>query len=169
MDSMIEKRARRFAFYVHDPLKRLKAWKKLSDYEMERLEHALEEAFKAKMEDELHDAVHLIRVKKEVKKALSKKDLALLVTEIRRVVGRMMRFRLDWTGKLVRAHAKANGYGADDVEDGDGLAPFYSEAFLYPVLGKEDARSVLYPIERLAEMLGCKKGSYFMPDNPEES
>ena len=153
---VIEKRARQFSFYVHNTLTRLREEKKLSDCEMERLGRALEEAFGAKMEDEIHDAIHLVRVKREVKKALSKKDLATLMAEIRRIAGRMMKLRLDWPGKLVRAHAEANGYGAGCVDDGDGEAPFYSEAFLYPVLGKEDARSVLYPMEHLAQILGLE-------------
>ncbi len=37
---------------------------------------------------------------------------------------------------------------------GDETAPFISEGFLYPLLGKEDARSVLYYIRKLDSVIG---------------
>lgn len=40
--------------------------------------------------------------------------------------------------------------------DGDETAPFFTEAFLYNLLGKEDARSVLSIIRRLSALAGVE-------------
>ena len=39
----------------------------------------------------------------------------------------------------------------------DGTAPFFSEAYLYELLGKEEARVVLYYIRELCEECGIKE------------
>lgn len=39
-------------------------------------------------------------------------------------------------------------------EEGDEQAPFFTEAFLYNLLGKDDARSVLGIMRRLCELAG---------------
>ena len=44
--------------------------------------------------------------------------------------------------------------GEEMYEAGDNKAPFFSESFLYNLLGKEDARSLLDRIYRLGESLG---------------
>ncbi len=58
----------------------------------------------------------------------------------------------DWKRELKRL-GKA-WYGQDVYEEGDETMPFFSEAFLYLLLGKEDARSLLGRLDRLGEALG---------------
>ncbi len=45
-----------------------------------------------------------------------------------------------------------------DYEEGDGEAPFFSEAYLYNLVGKEDARTILGRLNRLGEALGMTYG-----------
>ena len=47
----------------------------------------------------------------------------------------------------------------DYYEDGDETAPLMSEGFLYPLLGKEDARSVLARWREVLESCGLTKGA----------
>lgn len=42
----------------------------------------------------------------------------------------------------------------DGYEDGDEKEPFFSEAFLYPLFGKEDARSILAILSMFIRSLG---------------
>lgn len=46
------------------------------------------------------------------------------------------------------------GFNAENdyYQNGDEDAPFWSESFLYPLLGKEDARSVLARLRRLNDI-----------------
>jgi hypothetical protein len=66
---------------------------------------------------------------------------------------------LRWTPELtgtreLRAWSKAvNGY---PVDDGDGDAPFVSESFLYPLLGKDDARSFRGYLRAAFEAVGVR-------------
>lgn len=47
---------------------------------------------------------------------------------------------------------------SDMYEPGDEEAPFFSEAYLYNLLGKEDARTVLAYLHRVEEWLGMYDG-----------
>ena len=51
---------------------------------------------------------------------------------------RLKAFRVSDPASFAKQWAKQDGY-----EKGDELAPFFSEAFLYNLLGKEDARTLL--------------------------
>lgn len=53
------------------------------------------------------------------------------------------------TAELTDAFKKTPFY-----EEGDEKAPFFSEAFLYNLVGKEDARTILGLIEHLARAAG---------------
>lgn len=59
------------------------------------------------------------------------------------------------TPRAVIAEGKKNGMW-DDEEDGEGPVPFFSETFLYALLGKEDARTVLGLLQRLIEAAGIE-------------
>lgn len=152
--SVIPKKELSFSTYIRDSMDWLRKEKGLTEYEEKKLEHQLEQAFNWRLRNFLEDAVTMIRVKEEVRKPPTKKDLVSLVTRVRDLVERMMKFKVEWPDSLLKAHAKASGYPRSVVDKGDGVAPFYSEVFLYPLLGKEDARSVLYPMEELARVLG---------------
>lgn len=152
--SVIEKKAKRFSWYVHDRLKTLAEKYKISDMDMNTLKHNMDEVAEDWFtEAVLEDAIKLGRIKEEVKKPLSKADLAALVAQVRIMVKKMLEFNPGWGHEMMKKYAKLNGYPCEE-EDGD--APFYTETFLYLVLGKEDARSVLYPMQRLAEILGVR-------------
>lgn len=45
-------------------------------------------------------------------------------------------------------------HGSEFYEEGDERAPFFTEAFLYNLVGKEDARSILALIRQLGRALG---------------
>lgn len=44
-------------------------------------------------------------------------------------------------------------YNSDMYEEGDELAPFFSEAFLYNLVGKDAARSILARVQPIRDML----------------
>lgn len=46
-------------------------------------------------------------------------------------------------------------------EDGDESTPFFSESYLYNLLGKEDARTVLAYLHRVESPLGLRDGKPF--------
>lgn len=46
-------------------------------------------------------------------------------------------------------------------EEGDKEAPFYSERYLYPLMGKDDARSVLATLQTTIKMLEALLGKSF--------
>lgn len=50
-------------------------------------------------------------------------------------------------------------------EEGDEDAPFFSEAYLYNLLGKEDARSVLAWLHQIEECVGYRDGRIFLFDD----
>lgn len=155
--SEIPKKTLSFSVYVRDTMDWLKKEKKLTEYEAAKIEHQLEAAFAWRLNDLLADAVRIGKVKKEVRKPLAKKDLEALLIYVRRLVKRTMKFKPEWPDNLLKAHAKANGYPRSAVDKGDGDAPFYSEVFLYPLLTKDVARSVLYPMEELAQVLDLEE------------
>ncbi len=56
--------------------------------------------------------------------------------------------------EFLRHEREWYGEGVHAYEEGDEKAPFFSETFLYLLLGKEDARSLLGRLNRLGEALG---------------
>jgi hypothetical protein len=48
----------------------------------------------------------------------------------------------------------------DMYEEGDERAPFFSEAYLYNLLGKDDARSVLSAVRQLLKAAGRSEDSF---------
>lgn len=54
------------------------------------------------------------------------------------------------------ADAAPDAWNMGMYGEGDEAAPFFSEAFLYNLLGKEDARSVLSIIRRLCALAGVE-------------
>ena len=71
--------------------------------------------------------------------------------EMRDAVKRMMRMRMESNavGPFLKTQA---GY-----TPGDESAPFFSEKFLYPLLGKSDARTVLAILKRVIKATGLFK------------
>ena len=72
--------------------------------------------------------------------------------EVELVAKKLINFKLD----NIPEHFRENyGYAI-----GDENAPFFSETFLYVLLGKEDARTVLAYLGQLLRALGYKQGVY---------
>lgn len=152
--SVIEKKAYPFSWYVSDSLKKLAEKYKISESDMNGLKRSLDNtAGDWFTEAVLDDAVRLGQIKEEVKKPLSKADLAALVAKARIEIRKMMEFNPNWGYETMKKYAELNKY---PCEQEDANAPFYSETFLYLVLGKEDARSVLYPMNQLARLFGVE-------------
>jgi hypothetical protein len=58
-----------------------------------------------------------------------------------------------WKERFQESSAKGE-WNEGMYENGDEIAPFFTEAFLYNLLGKEDARSVLSIMRRLCVLAG---------------
>lgn len=96
-------------------------------------------------QDEIRDIEAKLPRNAVVKKAKYVHEKHDLVREFKN----LLMFKVDSTAHLVPFLKKQDGY-----EKGDETAPFFSEAFLYPLLGKDDARTVLAYIHSLMRELG---------------
>lgn len=69
-------------------------------------------------------------------------------------------FRLEgttfWREFFIERDTAKDGSRYGMYDEGDEEAPFFSEAFLYNLLGKDEARSVLGIIRRLSDLAGVK-------------
>ena len=59
-----------------------------------------------------------------------------------------------WRDLFIESDTAENGERHGGYEDGDENRPFFTEGFLYNLLGKEDARSVLGIMRRLCALAG---------------
>ncbi len=83
-------------------------------------------------------------IKAEKPVDLKAKELSIILTGTAKIIN------------VLSEHVTATPEGfkkMEGYEKGDEKAPFFSEAFLYVLLGKEDARSILYPFYKIADML----------------
>ncbi len=62
---------------------------------------------------------------------------------------RPIQFTVQHSQCIVPPTTRAERREVEDELDQDALQPFFSEAYLYNLLGKEDARSLLYRMEAL--------------------
>lgn len=73
---------------------------------------------------------------------------------------RLREFKLEgttfWRNRFVEwdTHKDGTRYGMYD--EGDENAPFFSEAFLYNLVGKDEARSILGIVRRLSRLAGVE-------------
>lgn len=79
--------------------------------------------------------------------------------EVERELRGLVTFVVEASGDLLitMRENQERMYGASfvvAVEEADATQPFFSEAVLYPLIGKEDARSVLGRMENLCRRLG---------------
>lgn len=157
MTSAIEKKARPFSCYVGETLRAMQKKYGISESDLERLQGILDETAEDWfLRDALDDAVKTAQIKQEVKKPLDKKDLAGILATCQRLVRGMMRLKLGWSDELLKSVSKRVA-GQGMFSKGDAAMPFYSECFLYNLLGKDDARTVLYRMEELARVLGVEE------------
>lgn len=61
-----------------------------------------------------------------------------------------------WREFFIERDTGPNGKRYGMYAEGDENAPFFSEAFLYNLLGKDEARSVLAIVRRLSKLAGVK-------------
>lgn len=70
--------------------------------------------------------------------------------DLRAAFKKLLRFKTEGLPPAFQPRfRRASGY-----EPGDESAPFYSERFLYPLLGKEDARTVLGMLRKVMKLAG---------------
>lgn len=91
--------------------------------------------------------------------------------KVKEALAQLVNFRPDDT-PIQFTDPKAHPYGAEyarrkDVQaelKQDSQQPFFCESYLYNLLGKEDARSLLARIEALCGLLGFEMGSLYLAD-----
>ena len=69
-------------------------------------------------------------------------------TDLRERLAKLREWEPEWTPQVVREEFKECG-----VEPGE-VVPFFTEAYLYPLLGKEDARTLLALMRPVWELIG---------------
>ena len=127
------------------------AWlKKLSQRKKNVLHDRFAKAMAFAMECYLDTVVGNLPVKRRVEGKITEHDLKVQIAQIRRDLVRMRKYVY---GTKPMGFTRKNPY----YRKGDEKAPFYSEAFLYPLLGKEDGRTVCYSFDRLCELVGLER------------
>lgn len=143
-----EFRPHRHASYALD--ERQMPWlKRISRKNRAKLHDAIAREIAGAVEDYLRVATNNLQLKAKLNAPISEEDLKAVVGSMRDKIRRMQKFACEGRPSQF---SKKNPY----YRKGDEKAPFYSEAFLYVLLGKEDARSVLYPFEEIGRMLGLE-------------
>jgi hypothetical protein len=61
-----------------------------------------------------------------------------------------------WREQFIEWDTKEDGTRYGMFAEGDEFAPFFTEAFLYNLLGKDEARSVLGIMRRLCKLAGVE-------------
>jgi hypothetical protein len=74
---------------------------------------------------------------------------------LREAITRLYEFQPEWHWNLKNILENQEGYSK-----GDENAPFFSEAVLYPLLGKEDARTVLALIGNIIRATGLDPSEF---------
>lgn len=124
------------------------AWiKKISKRRKNELHDRFGRALHYAMEDYLRTVADNIPVKKKVKGEITAKDLLTLLAQMRRDLKHMKAWVF---GCKPMAFTRSNPY----YRKGDEKAPFYSEAFLYALLGKDAGRTVCYSFDRICKLVG---------------
>jgi len=76
------------------------------------------------------------------------------------VVRRLREFKVEGTTffreQFIAHDTKPDGGRYGMYDEGDEFAPFFSEAFLYNLVGKDDARSILGIIRGLCDLAGVE-------------
>lgn len=124
--------------------------KKMSKKKKGQLRERIAIAIGYAVEDYLQRMTENLPIKRELKAPVTEKDLAALIAQIRRDLQRMQKYVY---GHKPMVFNRTNPY----YRAGDEKAPFYSEAFLYPLLGKDDGRTVCYAFQRLCTYVGLSE------------
>jgi len=122
-----------------------------SDYHRQKAIGQTTRGIEWAIEDELLKACQVAVTKEGVKKTLTKQDLAARHATLRDILKRWKRHKPEVPYELVKTCAKLYGY---PFEKEDAEAPFWSEAFLYNIFGKEEARALLGFFSQIENALG---------------
>lgn len=80
--------------------------------------------------------------------------------EAKELAERIRTFTLEgstyWRDRFIESDTASDGSKYGMYSEGDENAPFFTEAFLYNLLGKDGARSVLGIIRRLSALAGVE-------------
>lgn len=80
--------------------------------------------------------------------------------EAQELAERLREFRLEatdyWRNHFIQSDTTEDGGRYGMYDEGDEEAPFFTEAFLYNLLGKDEARSALGIVRRLSVLAGVK-------------
>lgn len=126
------------------------AWvKKLSQKKKNVLHELFGRALGFAMEDYLDTVAGNLPLKRKVEGKITEHEIKVQIAQIRRELVRMQKYVY---GAKPMTFSRGNPY----YRKGDEKAPFYSEAFLYPLLGKDAGRTVCYAFERLCGLVGMK-------------
>jgi hypothetical protein len=125
--------------------------KKLSQQKRDVLHHFFAKALALAVEGYLDHVVEQLPLKRAVKGKITPEDIKVQIAQIRRELSRMKEYVY---GTKPLAFTRSNPY----YRKGDEKAPFYSEAFLYALLGKDAGRTVGYAFERLCKLAGVDQG-----------
>lgn len=127
------------------------AWiKKLSKRKKNELHSRFAKALAYAMEDYLDTITRNLPIKRKVEGKITEHEIKVQIAQIRRDLVRMQKYVY---GTKPMGFTRSNPY----YRKGDEKMPFYSEAFLYALLGKEDGRTVCYSFERLCELVGLER------------
>lgn len=80
--------------------------------------------------------------------------------EVDDIVRRLREFKLEgttfWRDRFIEFDTGKDGKRYGMYSEGDEFAPFFSEAFLYNLVGKDEARSILGIIRGLCDLAGVE-------------
>lgn len=87
---------------------------------------------------------------------MSTEAMREIESERERLAERLRTFTLEgetyWRKRFIENDTNPDGSSYGMYEEGDELRPFFTEAFLYNLLGKDEARSVLGIVKGLCEL-----------------
>lgn len=127
------------------------AWiKKTSEKRKRVLHDRFAKALAHAMEDYLQTVTGNLSVKRKVEGKITEGDLITLIAQLRRELKKMKEYVY---GAKPLTFTRKNPY----YRRGDERAPFYSEAFMYALLGKEEGRTVGYAFGRLCDLVGLER------------
>ena len=127
------------------------AWlKKFSKKKQNVMHDRFGKALAFAMEAYIDNVTGNLPVKRKTEGKVTEHEIKVLIAQIRRELVRMRKYVY---GAKPMAFTRSNPY----YRKGDEKAPFYSEAFLYALLGKEDGRTVCYAFERLCGLVGMER------------
>ncbi len=118
----------------------------LTDQQKRQIAADIEQQIKWACESYVETAINNIAIKKKLKAPLRVGDYKAMLTAAVDVLEKLKKWAPESGPALLRK--------CEHFEEGDEDAPFFTETFLYLMIGKEDARTLLAYMRDLAEAVG---------------